>query len=72
MDDPDRDLDAETQREIQAALDKGAMSAHDDGIRDMAVILRKHYRTYRYFGFSRRQSFAFTAMFYQAMLMRNG
>jgi hypothetical protein len=65
----DKPVDPETEREVQAAMDKATDDMRAEGIASVARYMRTSYDSFRTQGFNRKQAFSFTLMLYQSLLI---
>jgi hypothetical protein len=65
----DKPVDPETEREVQAAMDKATEDMRAEGITSIAVYMSNTYKAFRKHGFSRKQAFSFTIVLYQSLLV---
>lgn len=63
-------LDPETEKTLRDAMTQAEQDVRSDGVASMAAYMRQTYEAFRKTGFTRRQSFSFTALLYQSLLSR--
>ena len=66
--DSDKPVDPDTEREIQAAMDKSVKDMRDEGVTQLAKYMRSNYKAFRKQGFTRKEAFGFTAILFQNLL----
>jgi hypothetical protein len=67
--DSDKPVDPDTAREVQDAMDEAMKEMRDEGVTQLARYMKSNYTAFRKQGFSRKQSFSFTILLYQNLLL---
>jgi len=66
--DSDKPVDPATERELQDTMDQALREMQNENTASLARYLRGNYKAFRKVGFSRKESFTFTALLFQTLL----
>lgn len=65
----DKPVDPDTERELQDTMEQVVKDMRDEGITQLAKYMRSNYKAFRKQGFTRKESFTFTALLFQNLLI---